>query len=159
MINWGTEVSGLTSTTKPVNIEKAKVTGLEVKAEFQPFDFWFVSGQFNMTFIEDANNNTGGAYTFGGNDTGRNYRITTWFKLPYQIKIAATGEYVEYKKDVKGKDIDPYFLLDAKISQKLNKQIEIYAQINNILDNRDYQVIKGYPVPGRMVYGGVEAVF
>lgn len=165
MISWtdtvqdGGTVTGVTVTSSMVNISKASTMGLEVEIEIKPFDFWTISAQYNLLFIEDSKTNTGAAYVNGGNANNKTYRVYTSLDLPYKAKLGITADYVDYKRDYRGKNIEPYLLLNAKITQELSQNMEIYLQVDNILDNKDYQVIAGMPMPGRIVAAGAKLEF
>ena len=51
--------------------------------------------------------------------------------------------------------IEPYFLANFSISKKFGKYIEIYGQLNNLLDV-DYDVWKGYSAPHLNGWGGIK---
>jgi outer membrane cobalamin receptor len=159
MIEWTDSVQGITTTSRPENVQKATTMGLEVKVDLTPFDFFALSAQYNLLFIEDANNNTGTSYVLGGNCNNKNYRLDASFKLPFDIKLGIAANYVDYKKDYRGRALNPYFLLDARATQKLNENINIALQVDNILDNKAYQTVSGYPMPGRIVSASAGMVF
>jgi outer membrane cobalamin receptor len=151
--------AGVTITSQVVNINKASTMGLEVRFDIKPFDFWEISAQYNLLFIEDANTNTGAAYVNGGNANNKTYRLFTSFKLPNDAKLGITADYVDYKNDYRGIALEPYFLLGAKATQRLSPNLEIYLQVDNILDTKDYHVVAYMPMPGRIVTAGATLEF
>jgi len=151
--------AGVTITTQPVNINKASTMGLEVKFDLKPFEWWDMSAQYNLLFIEDNTINTGTAYVNGGNANNKDYRLSNSFKLPFEAKLAITADYVDYKHDYRGYPLDPYFLLGAKATQQLSPNMEIYLEVDNILDNKDYHVVAFMPMPGRIVTAGATLEF
>jgi vitamin B12 transporter len=151
--------AGVTITSQQVNLEKARTMGLEVKFDINPFEFWALSAQYNLLFIEDAKTNTGAAYVDGGNANNKTYRLYNSFKLPHDVKLGITMDYVDYKKDYRGIPIEPYFLVHARATQKLNQNMEIFLQVDNILDNKEYKVVSYMPMPGRIVLAGAKIEF
>ncbi|MFP4021393.1 MAG: hypothetical protein ACLFUK_07285, partial [Halanaerobium sp.] len=49
---------------------------------------------------------------------------------------------------VTGEDLDSYFISDLKVIRNINDNTEIKISINNLFD-KDYEVVDGYPMPGR----------
>jgi vitamin B12 transporter len=150
---------GMTTTYTPMNIQKDRTMGLDAQVIFEPFKFWTITAQYNLLFIEDQNTNTGTAYVLGGNSDNKVYRLLSMLKMPYDIKLGVTLEYVDYKKDYTGQPLTPYLLLGAKATQKLNDYMQVYLEVDNIMDNKEYQVVKGYPMPGRIVEAGATIEF
>jgi len=50
------------------------------------------------------------------------------------------------------------FVANASVDYKVNKNLSLYAKINNIFDKK-YQMVKGYATSGRAVYVGLNAKF
>ena len=50
-------------------------------------------------------------------------------------------------------NIQSFTLLNARVSAKISKQIELFASGHNLL-NQQYQINHGYPMPGLNVHGG-----
>ncbi|HRU39983.1 MAG TPA: TonB-dependent receptor, partial [Candidatus Goldiibacteriota bacterium] len=164
MISWKEEVAGagtesVTITTKTANIDRAKAMGIEVKLDVQPFDFLALSAQYNLVFLEDNMTNTGNSYVNEGNYNNKNYRFYALVKLPYSITAGVNAEYIDYRTDYRGKPVEPYFLMHLRVNQKLSKNMDLYVQVDNLLDNKDYRVVSGMPMPGRLVFAGAELVF
>jgi iron complex outermembrane receptor protein len=55
-------------------------------------------------------------------------------------------------------NLESYTLLNAKISYKLLKGLNLYASGENLL-SQDYQVNRYYTMPGATVFGGVSYSF
>ncbi len=56
------------------------------------------------------------------------------------------------------KETDSYFLLNAHTNYKFNEYLNFYGEIDNIL-NTDYEIMYGFPMPGRMFTIGVTASY
>ncbi len=53
---------------------------------------------------------------------------------------------------------DDYFLLNFHANYKLNQQLSFYGEINNLLD-KTYEIMYGFPMPGRMFTIGITASY
>lgn len=78
-------------------------------------------------------------------------------------KLSATAS-IQY---INGLDSDPsvtkisfqnYTLLNTKLSYKLKKYAEIFASVENVL-NQEYENVKYYTMPGTTVFGGLNLKF
>jgi len=54
--------------------------------------------------------------------------------------------------------LDNFVLVDARVSQTIGGNTEIFIAGENLLDE-EYEVFKGYPMPGASISGGVTAKF
>ena len=52
-------------------------------------------------------------------------------------------------------ELDARTLINAKLSQQITDNFDIYVRINNILDDY-YESVPGYPQPGRTIWAGVK---
>lgn len=127
------------------NIRKRSVRGTEfsAKKDFSRFRFSFQSSFFDSGEKNDANN-----YKYG-------------FKIPKNVTDLTLGFIPEsslslnfhflYKKRF---NEPSYFLIDAKIVKRIGG-IEIFLEGMN-LTNKKYEDIKGIPMPGRWLGGGIQ---
>lgn len=151
--------SGITVTSRPVNLPKARTMGIEVKVDWTPLEFWSISAQYNLLFTEDSKTNTGAAYVDGGNANSKTYRLYTSLKLPYKVNVGFTADYVDYLHDFRGDRIQPYFMLNIRATQQLSQNMELFLHVDNMLDNKDYRVTAKMPMPGRIVIAGAKLEF
>ena len=159
MISWRDTVDGITTTTKPENIDRAKVMGLEAGADYALFSYLKLSAGYSLRFIDDAYSDGGEMFVFGRGADNNVVKAAAELKLPHDITLTAAADYAHIRHDYKGRELEPYWLLGAVFNQKLNKNIGLFVKAENILDNREYEVVKGYPMPGRTVTAGVSAEF
>jgi vitamin B12 transporter len=54
--------------------------------------------------------------------------------------------------------LDDYFLVNLNSSFKLRKNLELFARIENLLDEK-YQEAYGYSTPRFSIYGGIRLSF
>ena len=83
---------------------------------------------------------------------GVDYLPIKQIRLDVQVKTIG-GLYVA--PDVKNQN---YTLLNAKISYYPAKGIEVFALIDNIL-NQKYMINYNYPMPGCLAFGGLKVRF
>jgi vitamin B12 transporter len=159
LIKYVDEVSGNTITNKPVNIDWAKIMGLELIVNYTPFDFLTLSGKCDFKFEQNETTNTGTAYSLGGYNIESTYRIAGIIKMPFNTTVGLNGDYINYNKDYRGRDVKPYFLLSGRITQKINDNFEVYLQVENMLDNKEYVSVANYPMPGREFLTGLKMEF
>jgi iron complex outermembrane receptor protein len=79
--------------------------------------------------------------------------------VTYKIKpvsLNLTWQYIDKLYTVTGINdkTTSYNLLNARINYTINKYSEVYLKGENLL-NTSYEVNFGYPMPGIMVFGGV----
>ena len=65
--------------------------------------------------------------------------------MKYIFNNRFTGERTDYSSE---EDMDSYFISDLKIIRNVNDDTELKISINNLFD-KDYEVVDGYPMPGR----------
>lgn len=159
IIRYVDEASGNTITNKPINIDWAKVMGFELEVNYFPFDFLTLKGKCDFKLEKNEKSNTGTAYTLGGYEVESTYRLAAFVKMPFNITIGINGDYINYNKDYKGRDIKPYFLLGGRLTQQINENFEVYLQVENLLDNKEYKTIANFPMPGREFYAGIKTEF
>ena len=69
--------------------------------------------------------------------------VSEQFTLPYNINT--TDEDL----------IKAHFIANISISKKIGKHVELYGQVNNIL-NSEYEIWKGYSAPDINGWGGIK---
>lgn len=79
-----------------------------------------------------------------------------------ELGIELGGKYVgpRYadRKD-REKKLDSYTLLNARISEKLGRNLTLFMEGENLLDKEDAEDRQGYPLPGLQVRAGVTVKF
>ena len=79
----------------------------------------------------------------------------------YKASFRAKYNGRMYLNESNSIDIYPFRLYGASVSKNLRMekiQINLFANCDNILDEQ-YQVIYGYPMPGRKIESGIEIKF
>ena len=144
------------------NADKGRIRGLEFGAEYQITSFLktYVNGTYQDAKITE---NSIKPETEGKRMTGVPQKMVNFGLLAYYgpFKGSITGHYVgkiynddlnrDRENDVYG-SYDPYFTLDAKVSYKIRKGLELSFSVDNLLDEDYYQ---SYKAPGRYLFGEI----
>jgi vitamin B12 transporter len=144
-------LSGNTDTTKAENVNKARVMGLEASVEFSPLDYATLSSQY--TYMEAIDVATNQPLTYKPQNK---LNIQVLFTLPYSTDISAVYEYVDARNIGYGQYLPAYYLLDLHVTHTLDKNVKLFAEAKNILNNSTYEVSYGMPMPGRTIMAGAE---
>jgi vitamin B12 transporter len=156
LIQW--EPDPVTFVYSPVNIGSARISGGESELKIGPWDV--LTWALNYTYMHAVDQLTGGPIPGIPATQVKSYLDMI---LPFKTKVYVEGRYVRnyFVPDIPNPTRN-YTVADAKVSQPvvLSQKVktEIYAGVKNMF-NRQYEVIAGYPMPGREWYGGLSAVF
>ncbi|NVM00812.1 MAG: TonB-dependent receptor [Candidatus Helarchaeota archaeon] len=71
-----------------------------------------------------------------------------YFKEDFRFELFSQSLWDRYGSDFAQNRLDQFVILDSMISYNLNEYMTLIGKINNIT-NEDYQIIAGYPMPGR----------
>ncbi len=73
-----------------------------------------------------------------------------------RTSLLLSSRYVTglYAQDNSEDKLPDYFVADAKLTFKLNHNFDLFVSAENVLD-KDYEIEKGYPMPGRNFSAGV----
>ena len=85
---------------------------------------------------------------------GANWRPLKQLRLDLQLRHIGSLNVIS-GKEVKKQD---YTLLNSKIAYLPVKGIELFALLDNILD-QSYEINAGYPMPGFNLFGGIKVMF
>lgn len=135
------------------------IQGVEVGLDTEPIDDLSMTIHYTYTDIED-----GPADNPNSNREGKPEHVinaTAGYRFG-KTTLSLEGEYVAGLYDsnlLAGGDIqkvDDYVVFDLRGSYQVNRNFEVFAGIENLLDE-DYEQIPGYPMPGTTVFAGVKA--
>jgi hypothetical protein len=80
----------------------------------------------------------------------------------YGIELILNGQFIseQFTSQFKATDnndeiIEPYFIGNLSVSKKIGDHVEIYCQLNNLL-NVDYEIWEGYSAPRFNGWGGIK---
>ncbi len=125
---------------RPYNVNKAVIRGTELI--FEKLINENLSFDINYTYLDAKDKETDEQLK----DKHNASMGIKFDKNDYFIKLNAS--YV----DGRIKNLEGYTVVDARLSKVFNvnqRDIEVALSINNLLNNDDYQINKGYPLPGR----------
>ncbi|PZU21534.1 MAG: TonB-dependent receptor [Shinella sp.] len=134
--------------TVPVNVDQARVSGVEITASHALSDRFSVNGSID---IKDPRDDTTGGYLVG---TDR-FKATLGFDFAVteQFDLGVKGLYGGGTYDTVGADVArlaDYVTFDVTAAYKLDKQSSFRFAAENLLD-KDYSTANGYRAPGRTV--------
>ncbi|MBU6155248.1 MAG: TonB-dependent receptor, partial [Bdellovibrionales bacterium] len=74
------------------------------------------------------------------------------------LSLSTQLKWMGHSTEFDGSPLPAYVLLGEKVSYSPNNQIQITLGLDNLLDSR-IEMIRGYPLPGRMAYASFEMRF
>ncbi|PIP19502.1 MAG: hypothetical protein COT38_03900 [Candidatus Omnitrophica bacterium CG08_land_8_20_14_0_20_41_16] len=125
------------------NIPGANVFGIESRLELELSEN--INLKTNYTYINKSVDDNGYLYKYGQNYARHLLNSELIFKLPFITQ--SLGFTYKQKPGRNG-----WFLLNSRTDYPLNKNVEVFLSITNIL-NLEYQEIEGIPQPGRWIEG------
>lgn len=138
-----------------INIDKAVFKGIEAGLNWQ----WATFNRFyaSYTYLHALDKSTSdNAYI--------QYRpkhkldAGLFVQLPARFRLNLNASYVSaqlyYDDDDLEQSLDPYGLLDIRLSRRLGRGVEIYVTALNIFDVNYYES-EGYPREGRRIFAGM----
>lgn len=135
------------------------IQGVEVGLDTEPIDDLSMTIHYTYTDIED-----GPADNPNSNREGKPEHVinaTAGYRFG-KTTLSLEGEYVAglYDSNLLAggniEKVDDYVVFDLRGSFRVNSNFEVFAGIENLLDE-DYEQIPGYPMPGTTVFAGVKA--
>ncbi|MFW5871307.1 MAG: TonB-dependent receptor [Verrucomicrobiota bacterium] len=142
-----------------INSGEFTIQGVEVGLDSRPIDDLNMTVHYTYTEIEDGPSGNPHANREGKPEHVVN--ATAGYRLD-KTKISLEGEYIAglYDSNLLAggniEKVDNFFVFDLKSSYLVNPKFEIFAGIENLLDE-DYEQIPGYPMPGTTVFAGIKA--
>ena len=144
--------TGVFPNTKNVNVNEARITGLEAGYRYAR-GAWSLDSSLIFQDPQDLSNDT---------RLLRRARFSTKAGLGYNagpLDARLEAIYSGKRRDVDGLSFvptstAPYLLLNLHAGWRLEKGLSLYADIENLAD-RDYQVVSQYNTPGRTLSFGI----
>ncbi|MGQ9523495.1 MAG: TonB-dependent receptor plug domain-containing protein [Armatimonadota bacterium] len=134
----------------PANVGRAVSTGMELAARYS-LRRWSLAG--SATVI-NARDRTLGAPTYGKRLIGRPTALALlrigYTSPPWSAELAVHRTGRRYESPDNAVSLPPYTTADLRIGWTRGRS-ELAVHVRN-LTNRRYEVVPGYPVPGRSVY-------
>jgi outer membrane receptor for ferrienterochelin and colicins len=125
------------------NFNSVTIEGLDFSSNRTINKNWKIG--FNYTYLDAINDENGerlGDIPYNQFDIIINYRLN-------DIKVNLNNRFLGSRIDgASGNELSSNFISDLKISNNLTEKTKIAFEINNLFD-KDYEVVDGYPMPGR----------
>lgn len=86
------------------------------------------------------------------------YKISLDYYGITNLHLGVNGEYIGQRFDTAGQSIGKYAVVNTVANYDINKELSVYAKIDNLFD-RYYQVVDGYATAPRSAYVGFKARF
>lgn len=157
LISWQTN-SVFVSTA--ANIGRAQITGTEAELRFSMSKI--VSGTVNYTRMFPVDETNGDRLLTVNShipDTGLGGSLQ--FALDQQTSLAFDGRWVK-NYVLSSEEPWEYYVVNGKISETVSYgkdlKVNYYVGMKNMF-NREYETVKGYPMPPAELYGGISAQF
>jgi len=137
-----------------VTTGKAKTWGVEAGADFNVRPWWMIRASYS--FIDIKSDNV--FDSTGAEEVPHNiFSLQNRFDLPHNVEFDTTLRYVD---DIKNLNIGDYAEIDARLSWKPRKDLELSLEGRNLLDSEheEYDDVITLGVPTqvqRSVYGKV----
>ncbi len=136
------------------NVDKASISGVEGEIKLQVGEK--VSLFFTYTYLDakDRGEFKGNVLLYRAQNTlslGLNYKIQE--KLQFCLEGQAIGE--RYTNRENTNTLPSYAVINARLIFHPNKRTEMFVKVDNLL-NEKYENIKGYPMSGTTVKGGMQ---
>jgi outer membrane receptor for ferrienterochelin and colicin len=132
--------------------------GIEMETEVTFNSAW--RGFFNYTYNRLERRPGDTPVSFSGPRHLANLGVT-WTKRRWGLDLTARyGSEAEGVQRTMGAptDLDPWLLLDVAGHYRLWTHLDLFARASNLLDE-DHETFEGRPMFGRVVFGGVRALF
>lgn len=126
--------------------------GVELTASLAPVDWARFGPAYTYTHTETAGGERLARVPL--HEVGASIDVTPIEKL----NISITGKFVFDVFDSGERPLDDYVLVNARVGYQVRDNVELFARVQNLLD-QEYQTVIGYGTPDLAVYGGVLAEF
>jgi vitamin B12 transporter len=145
------------------NFNRQKVDGLELETNWKPVDKLSLMANYTLLLGEEnaqsrlSTKDT--TYQYLLRRPKHNLNVTGLYNISQKMQFSVTGKYVSERYDAGGYQIadvklDPYFLLNANATYQFNTTFKIFADVQNLLNNKFFD-IRGYNAIPLLVQAGV----
>ncbi|MDI6792775.1 MAG: TonB-dependent receptor [bacterium] len=152
LIQWAEDATGV---WRPENVSKAEISGVEAEARMKlPGN---ISAGITYTYLEATDKETDKYLRYKPRHKAE---LSLGYENASGLKINISADHTDsvFSDKSNTEKLDRYTLLNARISQQLGQNVELFCSGKNLLDE-EYQIYKDYPMPGLTVSGGIKAKF
>jgi len=149
-----------------LNIGIVDITGVDVKADVAYFaSDWKADLLLRYSFQQALDHSNPGSQTWGNQipyiplQSGSIDFVVNWRRWALAWDTSVTGERWSRSANTQDYRIAPWSISDLILSYRFERpDITISLSCNNIFD-QPYQIVQGYPMPGRSLMAGLEYRF
>jgi outer membrane receptor for ferrienterochelin and colicins len=140
---------------RPKNIDSAIVQGVEQELQINPFDNLDID--IGYTFLRAKNDKTGKYLTY---QPQHKANLSLLYKGFAGFIFGLKGEFVNrrFHNATNTIYVKRYYILGIKLSKNINKNLNLFFNIDNLLNKR-YQNRRNYPMPGFSLMSGMKLEF
>ena len=148
-----------------LNIGIVDITGLDVKAALDwSAAPWSAGAVARYCFQQSLDHSSPGSQTFGNQipyiplHSGSVDLLLSWREVTFSWSTTLTGERWSRSANTSDYHIAPWSTTDLAISYSLRDRLTLSLRCANLFDH-PYQIVQGYPMPGRNLLAGLELRF
>ena len=140
---------------RPKNINSAIIDGIEQEFKIEPFDALNIG--IGYTYLRAKDKVTHKYLTY---QPKHHANFSIKYKGPAGFNLGLEGQFVDRAFDNATNTIyvKRYYVLDTRLSKDVNKNLNIFFNIDNLL-NKKYENRRGYPMPGFSLTSGMKLKF
>ena len=148
-----------------LNIGLVDVTGLDLKSSaLWRSGGWTLGATGRYSYQQALDHSSPGSLTYGNQipyiplHSGSLDLSLVWKSLSLSWDTTFTGERWSRSANTSDYHIDPWSTSDLAIQFRPKEYLTLSLRLSNIFDAR-YQIVQGYPMPGRSLLGSIEFSF
>jgi outer membrane cobalamin receptor len=134
---------------KNINTGKFSNTGIEFSGTYKPTEFLTFNTNYSYISMDEPIIATPEQQLF----VSGTYK---WNRL--SVNISMQHIHNLYTQITPQKVKDSYTLLNSRVSYTINKYVDVFVKGENLTDKK-YYINYGYPMPGMLVFGGINLHF
>jgi outer membrane cobalamin receptor len=138
-----------TNGTKYQNTGEFSNTGIELAGTYDPTGYWSFNLNYSYINMDEAITGTPEQQLFAGG---------TYNRSKWNLNLSVQYVHDIYTTVKPQKIKDTYMLINSKISRTLSKFVDVFVKCENLTDKK-YAINEGYPMPGFIVFGGLNVHF
>lgn len=149
-------INRVSKDTPYVNVDRAVFKGIETGVEWQFLTDSRLSLAYTFMHSEDKTTQN---LTYIQYRPKNKIDAALLVSLPYRFKFNLGVGYVSSQVYYDSKNVEhslkSYTLVDARLSKNFGERITVFLNARNLFDANYYET-EGYPLEGRMIYGGIQ---
>lgn len=127
------------------NLELFRTSGIETELTFQAHRLWSIEGTYvwNPTRVLSAPETPALEGSSGSRTPEHSATLSVQFADPDFVDATIMGRYVgrRFEDDLNQFDLDPFFLVDARVERSIGPRWNVFASVENIA-NEEYETAR-----------------